>query len=504
MTLRFLVGGINHETNAFSGIPADERRFRLTRYGRGPEILDRFRGTRTVYGGFIDAAAENDVVLTSTVSSFAQPSGPVLREEFERQMDLTLSDLRAALTDHGVDGIVLGLHGAMVVEGIEDGEGEYLSRLREVAGPDIPIGVELDLHANISTKMADLADILVGYDTYPHIDQYDRAVELLTLVVRAARGEVAPTSALRQIPILSHMTVQNTARGPMADWLALCHEIERRPGVLTATIAGGFPFADVRDAGMSAYVVTDGRPALAAECADELGAFAWSRRDEFQPDLIDVDDAIRAAMSASSGPVILADVADNTGAGAGGDDTEILQGLIAHRARSAVLVPMFDPELVSEAVKAGVGATLTTSIGGKLDRGGTSVAVDAYVRAITDGVYTNDGPMSTGARTSMGTTVVLEIDGPGGIEIVCTSVQRAPHDLQMLRSVGIEPTNRKIIVVKSSVHYRAAFEPIAAEILEVDAGGLAAASWDRLPFRNLRRPVYPLDADMAWPTPEGL
>ncbi|MDL5353133.1 M81 family metallopeptidase [Microbacterium sp. zg-YB36] len=498
MTLRFFTGGINHETNSFSKVPADEHRFRLTRYGRGAEILERFRGTRTVYGGFLTAAETNHVTLTSTVSSFAQPSGPVVREEFERQMALTLEDLREALRTDGVDGIVLGLHGAMVVAGIEDGEGEYLARVREVVGPDVPIGVELDLHANISPRMAELADILIGYDTYPHVDQYDRAIELLTLVARTVRGEISPTSALRKLPILAHMTVQNTASGPMADWLALCHEIEARPGVLTATITGGFPYADIPDVGMAAYVVTDGLPELATQYANELSEFAWARRTEFQPRLTSVDDAIRAA-SSSPGPIILADVADNTGAGASGDDTEILRALIAHGANSAVLVPMYDPGVVAEAVRAGVGATITTTIGGKVDDGGGApLEIEAYVRTITDGWYSNYGPMSTGSRTGMGLTAVLEIGGHDGIEVVCSSVQRSPHDLQMLRSVGIEPTRRQIIVVKSSVHYRADFGPIATEIFEVDAAGLAAASWARLDFQNLRRPIFPLDPDMEW------
>jgi len=294
------------------------------------------------------------------------------------------------------------------------------------------------------------------------------------------------------------MTVQNTSSGRMAEWLALCHEIERRPGVLSATIAGGFPYADVADAGMSAYVVTDDDHETAKAYAAELAQFAWDHRTAFQPLLVPVDDAVVHALTAP-GPVLLADVADNTGAGASGDDTEILRALISHGARSAVLVPLYDPDVVAEAVRAGVGATVTVDIGGKVDRHGTEpLRVEAYVRAITDGWYTNLGPMSTGARTTMGMTAVLVIGGHDGIEVVCTSVQRSPHDAEMLRSVGIEPTRRQVVVVKSSVHYRADFGPLAREVLEVDAGGLAAANWARLPFRGLRRPIFPLDPEMTW------
>lgn len=498
MTLRLFTGGINHETNSFSAIPADEQRFRVTRYGRGHEILERFRGTRSVYGGFIDAADALGVELVSTVSSFAQPSGPVQRDEFERQMAATLADLAAEAAGGGVDGIVLGLHGAMVVEGIEDGEGEYLRRVRELVGSDIPIGVELDLHANISAQMAELADVLIGYDTYPHVDLHERGHELVRLLVRTIVGEVKPTGALRQIPLLAHMTMQNTASGAMARWVDLCHEIERRPGVLTATVAGGFPYADVPDAGMSAYVATDGDREKAEQYAAELAQFAWDRRADFQPLLVSVDDAVAHALTAQ-GPILLADVADNTGAGASGDDTGILRALIASGARSAVLVPLYDPDVVAEAVRAGVGATISVDIGGKVDRlGAEPLRVEAYVRAITDGWYTNLGPMSTGARTTMGITAVLVIGGHDGIEVVCTSVQRSPHDVQMLRSVGIEPGRRQVVVIKSSVHYRADFGPLAREVLEVDAGGLATADWARLPFRRIRRPIFPLDPAMIW------
>ncbi len=195
--MRFLVGGINHETSTFSPLPASIERFREMSYAEAPEMLARFRGTITTIGGFIDAAEQLGVELVPTIYSFAMPSAAVTRDAFETQMAQTLDDLEAALAAGPLDGVLLGLHGAMVIEGIDDGEGEYLRRVREVVGPDVPIVTELDLHANISRESTEVADIIIGYDTYPHIDTYERAVELTHLLARLAKREIAPVVAFR-------------------------------------------------------------------------------------------------------------------------------------------------------------------------------------------------------------------------------------------------------------------------------------------------------------------
>lgn len=496
--MRFFTGGINHETSTFSPLPATMERFYETHYARGQQLLDESRGTKTVIGGFIDAADELDIELVATVHSFAMPSAAVTRDAFEQQMADTLDDLEAALAAGPIDGVLLGLHGAMVVEGIDDGEGEYLRRVREVVGPDIPIVTELDLHGNISPESVALADLIVIYDTYPHVDVYDRAVELTHLLARLARKEIRPTKAFRQIPVLANLTAQYTGRKPMSDWVALCHAIEARPGVLTASIDAGFPYADIPDTMMSCYVATDGDQELAERYADELAQFAWDNRAGFQATPMAVDEAVRYAM-ANPGPICLADIADNTGAGSSGDGTEILRSLVRHGARSAVVALMYDPQVVGQAVAAGVGATIDVVLGGKVDdRHGAPLPATAYVRAITDGRFTNDGPLGTGSRANMGTSVVLEIGGPGAVEVIVTSYRYAPNDANALRSVGIEPTKRQIVVIKSAVHYRADFEPIMREIVEVNAPGLSSPDWSRFDYKRLRRPIYPLDPDMEW------
>ncbi len=496
--MRFLVGGINHETNTFSPIPASIERFRENHYARGQALLDESTGTKTAIGGFIDAASELGIELVPTIHSFAMPSDAVTREAWDEQIADTLDDLEAALASGPIDGLLLGLHGAMVIEGIDDGEGEYLRRVRELVGPDMPVVMELDLHANISPESIDLVDIMVGYDTYPHIDVYDRAVELTHLLARIVNKEIQPTSAFRQIPVLANLTAQFSGTPQMTDWLALCHEIESRPGVLTATITCGFPYADIPQTGMAAYVATDNDPDLAEQCVRELAQFAWDRRQDFQATPMSIPDAVKYAMEAE-GPILLADVADNPGAGTSCDGTEILRELIARNARSTALALMFDPETVEQAAEAGIGATIQARIGGKVDDlHGAPIETSAYVRALTDGHYTNDGPLGTGSTTELGLTAVLEIGGRGGIEVVCTTLRHAANDANSLRSVGIEPTKRQIVVIKSSVHYRADFTPLVKEIVEVDAPGLSTPNWSRFDFQHLRRPIFPLDPDMEW------
>lgn len=467
-------------------------------YARGQDLIDKLTGTRTVVGGFIDAAGELGIELVPTIHCFAMPSDAVTREAWDEMIADTLTDLRNALEAGPLDGLLLGLHGAMVIEGIADGEGEYLRRVREVVGNEMPVVTTLDLHANISEESTCLVDILVGYDTYPHIDAYDRAVEATHLLKRIVDGEIQPASAFRAVPVLANLPAQFSGTPQMEGWLRLCHEIETRPGVLTATITCGFPYADIPDTGMSAYVATNGDPELAESCVRELARFAWDHREDFQRQPMAIDDAVQYAMSAP-GPVLLADVADNPGGGASCDGTEVLRSLIKHNARSAVVAHMYDPETAAQAAEAGIGATIDATIGGKVDDlHGAPVQTSAYVRALTDGYFINEGPMGTGAQSNLGLTAVLEIGGRGGIEVICTTFRRAANDAAGLRSAGIDPAKRQIVVIKSSVHYRADFTPLVNEIVEVDAPGLASPNWSRFEFRHLRRPIYPLDPNMEW------
>jgi microcystin degradation protein MlrC len=300
--------------------------------------------------------------------------------------------------------------------------------------------------------------------------------------------------------IVPNQTMVTTWQSPLKIAIDRAREIEREPGVVAATVLGGFPFADVPFAGVATIVVTEEDPARARHYADELAAICWERRDDFTVRPTPVVDAIAEAIAAPAGSVyVLADIADSGASGTAGDGTVVLQGLLDAGARSAAFAQIMDREAVAACTVAGVGSEVTLSVGGRHDGlHGPPVEVTGTVRLIHEGSFPLAGPMGAGTISSRGRTVVLEIGGPGGIELQLTEVRGHPHDLNYFRAFGIEPTERRILVLKSAAHFRAAFEPIATKVIEVDAPGISSPKLTTFPYRRLRRPVYPLDPDAIW------
>jgi microcystin degradation protein MlrC len=277
----------------------------------------------------------------------------------------------------------------------------------------------------------------------------------------------------------------------------MADEMERDPRVLSISIFAGFPYADIPEAGLGIYVVTDNDAALAEELAERLSRTAWAHRHEFVHTGLPVPEAVRHALAAEGQPIVLADMADNTGGGAAGDGTEILRELVRVGARSAVVACLWDPGAVQECVRAGVGARVTLDVGGKVDdRHGAPLRVTGVVRTLSDGRFVHKGPMGRGLPGRLGTTAVLDVDG---VKVILISYRWQTLDPEMLRFVGLEPLDHKIVVVKSTIHYRAAFEPLAREIVEVDAPGLSSSNLDRFRFERVRRPIFPLDPETAYP-----
>jgi microcystin degradation protein MlrC len=271
----------------------------------------------------------------------------------------------------------------------------------------------------------------------------------------------------------------------------LAAEMEREPGVVSISIFAGFPLADIADAGLAIYVVTDNDAARAARLADRLEAVAWEHRGEFRHTALPVPEAVARALALDAGPVVLADMADNTGGGAAGDGTEILRELLRVGARSAVVACLWDPAAARACAKAGVGETVTLRLGGKTDdRHGAPIEVTGRVRTLSDGRFVHKGPMMHGLEGRLGLTAVLDL---GGIRVIVISNRWQTLDPEMLRFVGIDPLAEKLLVVKSTIHYRAAFEPLARAIIEVDAPGLSSSNLARFDFKHVRRPIFPLD-----------
>lgn len=501
---RVLVGGISHETNTFSHEPTDLAQFHQRVYIAGYDLLLGFGGTRTVIGGFLDGLHLLGATPVPLLYASATPGGVVTRAAHAALRGTLLDAARAAMP---VDGVLLALHGAMVAEDAPDVEGELLRAVRGIVGPDVPIIATLDSHANISPLMVSAATALVGYTTYPHIDTYERGEEAASILAAVLLRRSVPTMALATPPLLVSLPPQCTQPlgGPDAPPLpmrtllarAAAARTDRR--VLNVTVAGGFPYSDVRDAGLRVTVTTKGDMNLAHGIAASIASVAWAEREQFVPRMIAIPDALARVRGATRGPLVLADSGDNPGAGAPCDGTALLHALLDDGARGVAVGVIADAETVARAVAVGVGASLPVRLGGgRDDRGGPPVEATATVVRVTDGVFTHTGPMGTGSRTRMGRTVVLAFGGTGGVQVIVTEQRTQALDLSLFRSVGIEPTAQRAVVVKSSVHFRAAFAPIAAEILDVDTPGVAAADLTRFPYAHVRRPVWPLDPDATY------
>jgi microcystin degradation protein MlrC len=500
MRPRIAAAQISHETNVFSAVPTDLAAFEAAGLDRGTAILPKAHGTNSAFGGFATGAEEHGFDLLPLISVWATPSGLVTRQTIEALEDMLADGLRCALAEGPLDGVLLALHGAMVTEGDEDGDAHFLELVRAIVGPETPVVATLDLHANISARMVAGADVLIGYDTYPHVDMADRAHEACGVLARLIRREIRPTAALRKPPMLPTSQNMPTDRDPMRALIARAHAIETDPRVLNVTVAGGFPPADVADAGFSVLVTTSGDQSLADRLADELAADAWARRDGFLggvTSFADAAKAIHALPAQTSEPLVVVDIGDNPWTGGPGDSAELVRFLTAEGVSGAAVALVADPETVARCAAAGVGATIDVELGGKTDRlHGDPFACRAYVRLLGDGTYVNDGPMMTGLPVNLGPTALIVVDG---VEVLVTTRAETPIDLNVFGAHGIEPTRRRVIGLKGKGHFRAAFEPIASRVILVEGPGITGADLSRLTFKRVRRPIWPLDADVTYP-----
>jgi microcystin degradation protein MlrC len=484
---------LSHETNTFSNVPTNRAQFEARDLRYGGEIVETYRGTGTCLGGMIGAAERLGIALVPSVAAAASPAGYVTRDIYEHVKQRMLTDLEAA---GRIDGVLLDLHGAMVPEGLDDGEGDIIAAVRQAVGPGVPIAVTLDFHGNLGQGMIAGADLLHGYKTYPHVDMAARGAEAAERLAQVVGGRLKPTAAWRKPPLMPPLGRQGTARGPMRRLYDLADEMEKDPKVISVSVFAGFPHADIPDAGLGIYVVTDADQALAERLAGRLARVAWEHRHEFIHTALPVKEAVGRALAADGRPIVLADMADNTGGGAAGDGTEILRELLRVGARSATVACLWDAAAVQECVRAGVGARVTLDVGGKVDdRHGAPIRVTGTVRTLSDGRFIHQGPMMNGLPGRLGPTAVLDVND---VKVILITYRWQTLDPEMIRFVGIDPLREKILVVKSTIHYRAAFEPIAREIIEVDAPGLSSSNLARFPYRRVRRPIFPLDPDTVY------
>ena len=483
--MRIAVAGFQHETNTFAPMRAHYEDFvkrdawpGLT---RGAAVLDTFDGMNLPIAGFMGAARAAGQALTPVLWCSAEPSSFVTRDAFERITGMLCEGLAESAP---YDAVYLDLHGAMVAEHFEDAEGEVLRRVREVTGAALPLVASLDLHANVTPAMVEHADALAVFRTYPHVDMADTGARAYRLLERLLDG-ARLAKAYRQVPYLTPLSAQCTRDEPNRSLYRYVESLDAAD--LSVDYACGFPPADIRDCGAS--VVAFGPAAAKVEAAaDRLLARLLAAEARFDNALLSPQEAVRAAMDSGTGPVVIADVQDNPGAGATSDTTGLLEALVRGGARGAVLALLHDPEAAAQAHRAGRGSTIAADLGGKLGTVGAAPWRGRFrVAALGDGRFTCTGEMYRGAHTELGPTALLEVaDAPCGVKVVVGSERFQCLDQAIFRHVGVEPCEQRILVVKSTIHFRADFDSIAARTLLAAAPGAHPCTLHGLGYRRLR------------------
>lgn len=466
--------GFWHETNTFSTTPTTIEQFSDFELLAGDDLAQANAGVGSVIGGFLDAA---DLDLVPIFSAGAWPSGPIDEATMSDLFERAGRELRRA---GGLDGVLLNLHGAMVADGYPDTEVSAVQLVRELLG-DVPITGVLDLHANPSPDLVRAADVLISYDTYPHIDMRARGGEAATLLQTVLTGTALRTS-IRKVPLLVCPIAQSTSHDPMEALQARAAQRGRRAGLHRVCVVGGFAYSDVERAGMSVLTVHDEDHAGAAQdVLAETVADITAHAGDFEVAREDPATAVRRALATNGRPVVLVDVADNIGGGSPGDGTALLAELLRAGAQGAV-VPIVDREVALLAERLGEGADIETMVGGKTDdRHGAPVRIRGRVRRVSDGRYRTSGPWMTGREFSMGTTAVIDVNG---ITLLVMAERTPAFHAEQFSSQGIDPARASVIVVKGAIAWRAALGHIAAAAIEVAGPGITPVDVHTLPRRT--------------------
>ena len=487
--MRLLVAMMKHETNTFSPVRTDLERFMAWGGHVGEAAFAAYKGTGMPFGAYLDLAEEAGHEVVTPIAAEAMPSGKVEAEAYGFMTGKILDAVR-----DGVDAALLDLHGAMVSEVTDDGEGTLLERMREIA-PGLPIAVTYDLHTNLTQKMIDNCTCLIGYKTYPHVDMRAVGEKIGRVMLDHLAGKNNPVMAWGHPPLLAQTLRMGHDDEPMKSLLDLAREAEAQPGILAATVFGGFPLADFHDAGASVCVVANNDMALAEEWRDRLVDAMWKNREEFVYRGEPLEDAVTRAKALTEGPVLLLDHADNVGSGGTQDVMVVIEEVLRQGLKDVAVAAVYDPDAVKTMQEAGIGSTVTLQLGGKtempsIDMRGEPLEVTGTVKTLTNGEWIVRGPMYTGVKVSMGHSAVLDT---GDVEIVITSQHHEPWDVGVFTSVGIQPEHKRYLLLKSRIHYRAGFGDLGKHTITCDGHGVTTSDNTLLDFRKVRRPIYPLD-----------
>lgn len=482
--MRIAVLGVHQECNTFSPIPTTLEDFHLL---LGQNLVDHWRGTRTEIGGFLDILKRPDVEIVPILVGWAITKGRILEPEFARMQQILADSLRAALP---LDGMLVALHGAMCAEGADDAEGALLEVIRGIVGASLPLCLTLDLHANVTERICRLADAVVGYRTYPHVDLYETATTAGEMLLRILAGEPRSRTVMQKVPIIVPGENMQTAYGPFAEVWSYGKSLQT-PEIESFSIFGVQAWLDIEEMGGAVLAVTNRNEAKAREFCHRVAKRFWELKKDFEVSFPPPESAIKEALETPGQPVVLSESSDSPTAGSPGDSADMLRALLQGAPGVPATLWLRDEGAVELAEKTGPGAKLRLSVGGAYDKiNRRPVTVDAEVLRLSDGNFVMTGSQYTGMKTSMGRAAVLQVDA---VTVLVSKLPAINIDPQLFRSQGIEPREKKIVVVKSATAFRAEYKPFAAKILMVDTPGVSTPNIRSIPFRHVSRPIYPLD-----------
>jgi microcystin degradation protein MlrC len=492
MRMKIAAGMFKHETNTFSPVPTRWKDFGPDGPIYGQEAYKAFRHSGYSLSGLLEVAEEMGAEITVPIAARCLPSAPVEREAFER-----LSDILCEAASH-CDAMMLDLHGAMVAEGVEDGEGELLSRIRAVR-PGLPIGVSVDSHANLSDLFIANCTVMPGYRTYPHTDMPETGRKAGRMLRDVLEGRLNPVHVAARVPMLPDMVRCLTDREPMSRLIAAA-DAEEAAGMPCVTVFTGFPLADTADTGLTVVATANGDAAAARAAAQRVAGLAWSLREEFRSGPFEtLSDSMERAAMMKEGPVILADFSDNCHSGGTMDSMAVVTAALDRGLDSILAGPICDPEAVARMIEAGVGAAISLDIGGKmpipaLKEPLVPLHLSGTVRSIALGRFTVEGPIFTGMPVDLGRCAVLENER---LTLVVSEGRVEALDPLQFRIFGLEPTRFRYVILKSKTNHRPAFLPLAKGHIDCQGPGVATLDLFSLDFRHVRRPIFPLDRSNA-------
>jgi microcystin degradation protein MlrC len=493
--MRVAIAELKQETNTFVSRPTTMADFETWHYWTGPALIEGLQGTNSEIDGFLNVLTEAGIEPVPILATFAMSGGKVEDATYQR----LLGELLDGIANAGpLDGVLIALHGAMVTESDDSPDANTLKAIRELVGPGIPIVATYDLHANLTARMADYADALVGFKTSPHIDQRDTGERGAMVMTTILQHGAKPTMAFVKIPmIVPASTHIHHLPGPFKRLQDATKEWEKEPGILSANVASVQPWLDIDEMGFAVVVVTDDDPKRAETVACDLAKACWAERHAFMKiELVPIAEAISLAMAEPTGPEVLSDCADGTGAGSPGDATAVIAALLAAKPDKPAFVFVRDAESAEAAISAGVGATVTLCVGGKLDNVfNQPVQVTGTVGFVGPASFRFGGEGYTGVEQDMGPSAVVRI---GNIYVLIVSNSVMTVDPELYRAVGLEPKDAQIVVVKSHIQFRAGYDSIASRIIMLDSPGMSSDHIAALPWQKVPRPIFPLDPEMTF------